>query len=197
MGTWFQCEPGTNPGFLYQQNTMRDAIVAGVTLNVFNKHCERVKMANLAQMVNVLQAVILTEGDKMILTPTYHVFDLYQKHMDADLVDSYIESKTIGVEDLYKVPNVTESVSVDKDGNLQLTISNTSITESYEIETLLATGKVKSITGRILTSSVKAYNTFEQPENVVPVEFHDYQITSEGIKFNIPACSVLHLEVNL
>jgi alpha-N-arabinofuranosidase len=196
-GTWFECEPGTNPGFLYQQNTMRDAIVAGVTLNIFNKHCDRVKMANLAQMVNVLQAVILTEGEKMLLTPTYHVFDLYQQHMDGELVDSYIDNKNIGVEDQYQVPNVTESVSIDKDGTLHLTLSNTSLIESHDIETLLTASKAKSVKGRILTNNAEAYNTFEEPTKVAPVEYKDCQITSDGIKFSIPACSVIHLEVKL
>ena len=85
-GTWHNVEPDTNPGFLYQQNTMRDALVASLTLDIFNKHSSRVVMANLAQTVNVLQAVILTEGDQMVLTPTYHVFDLYKAHQDAALV---------------------------------------------------------------------------------------------------------------
>ena len=79
-GTWFDVEEGTNPGFLYQQNTMRDAMVAGLTLNIFNKHCDRVHMANIAQLINVLQALILTEGPQMILTPTYFVFKLFKAH---------------------------------------------------------------------------------------------------------------------
>ncbi len=85
-GTWFDVEPGTNPGFLYQQNSLRDALVAGVTLNIFNNHSDRVHMANIAQMVNVLQSMILTDGDKMVLTPTYHVFDMYKVHQDATLL---------------------------------------------------------------------------------------------------------------
>jgi len=89
-GTWFDVEPGTNPGFLYQQNTMRDALVAALTLNVFMSHCDRIVMANIAQTVNVLQAVILTEGDKMALTPTYHVFDLYKAHQDAAAADCFV-----------------------------------------------------------------------------------------------------------
>lgn len=97
-GNWFDVEPGTNPGFLYQQNTMRDAIVAGINLNIFNKHCDRVKMANIAQMVNVLQSVILTEGEKMVLTPTYHVFHMYKYHQDAELLESSIVTEEIGVE---------------------------------------------------------------------------------------------------
>ena len=87
-GSWLAVEPGTNPGFLYQQNTIRDAMIASLTLNIFHKHAERVQMANIAQMVNVLQAMILTEGAEMIKTPTYHVFDLYKNHQDATLVDA-------------------------------------------------------------------------------------------------------------
>ena len=131
-GTWFTVEPGTNPGFLYQQNTMRDALVAGITLNIFNKHSDRVKMANIAQMVNVLQAVLLTEGEKMIKTPTYHVFNMYKYHQGADLVESHIETETIGGKE-WKVPNLTESASVDADGVLHLTLTNLSVSEDYKI----------------------------------------------------------------
>ena len=94
-GIWHDAEPGTNPAFLYQQNTMRDALAAAVTLNIFNKHCDRVKMTNIAQMINVLQAIILTDKEKMLLTPTYHVFDLFKKHHDAVLIDSFIETSNI------------------------------------------------------------------------------------------------------
>ncbi len=93
-GTWFDVEPGTNPGFLYQQNTMRDAMVAGVTLNCFNKHAARVHMANIAQLINVLQAVALTDGERMLLTPTFHVFEMYAVHQGAELVESHIADET-------------------------------------------------------------------------------------------------------
>mgnify|MGYP000684982437 FL=1 len=106
-GTWYDVEPGTNPGFLYQQNTMRDALVAGINLNLFNKHSDRVKMANIAQMVNVLQSMILTEGEKMVKTPTYHVFDLYQVHQENDLLASSLETEQVGLEDEYMVPNLS------------------------------------------------------------------------------------------
>ncbi len=121
-GTWYEVEPGTNPGFLYQQNTMRDALVAGINLNIFNKHSDRVKMANIAQMINVLQAVILTEGSKMIKTPTYHVFDMYKYHQDADLLDSTLETETVGLEEENMVPNLSESVSIDADGVMHITM---------------------------------------------------------------------------
>ena len=95
-GAWHAVEPGTNPGFLYQQNTLRDALVAGVTLNIFNHHCDRVRMANIAQMVNVLQAMILTDKEKMLLTPTYHVFEMYTVHHDATLLPSDLECSEAG-----------------------------------------------------------------------------------------------------
>ncbi|MDO5518320.1 MAG: alpha-L-arabinofuranosidase C-terminal domain-containing protein, partial [Clostridium sp.] len=189
-GGWYDVEPGTNPGFLYQQNTMRDALIAGINLNVFNKHCDRVKMANIAQMVNVLQAVILTEGDKMVLTPTYHVFNMYKNHQEATLVDSYIETETIGVDDS-KVPNLHESVSVDSEGKVNITINNLSIADDYDVESVLVDKKINSVKAEILTGDMNAHNTFDDPEAVKPVEFTDYKITDQGMNFKIPACSVI------
>jgi len=196
-GTWYDPEPGTNPGFLYQQNTMRDALVAGIHLNLFNKHCNRVKMANIAQLVNVLQALILTEYDKMILTPTYHVFHMYQYHQNAKLLDSHIESSYIGLEDNYMVPSLTESVSMDKEGRIHITITNLSLSDSYEIEGVLAESTVVGAKGEILTGDMRAMNTFGNPDKVRPFEYTKYQIIDKGIRFTIPACSVLHLEVEL
>ena len=194
-GTWYTCEPGTNPGFLYQQNTMRDALVAGITLNIFNKHSDRVKMANLAQIVNVLQAVILTEGEKMIKTPTYHVFDIYKYHQDAELVESSIETKQIGTEEEWQVPNLTESVSVAPDGTIHLTMTNLSIGESYDIETTIVDRNITSVKGEIITEEMHAMNTFDMPDHVTVEAFDGTWITEKGIRFTIPACSVLHLEL--
>jgi len=193
-GTWYDVEPGTNPGFLYQQNTMRDALVAGINLNIFNKHCDRVKMANIAQLVNVLQSVILTEGEKMILTPTYHVFHMYRSHQEGTLLDSYIESHEIGIED-YKVPNLTESVSLDETGTIHLTINNLSLDETYSIEGTVANKKVKAVHGELLTNKMDAKNTFESPEEVKVREFNDFTITDKGVNFTIPPCSVIHLSL--
>ena len=194
-GTWFTVEPGTNPGFLYQQNTMRDALVAGINLNIFNKHSDRVRMANIAQIVNVLQSVILTEGEKMIKTPTYHVFNMYKYHQDAMLVDSHIDTETIGVEEEYQVPNLTESVSVDENGVLHITVTNLSLTEDYEIDTTILEKNISEVKGEILTEEMHAMNTFEEPETVCTKEFTDVKITDKGLAFTIPACSVLHLSV--
>ena len=196
-GTWYTCEPGTNPGFLYQQNTMRDALAAGINLNIFNKHCDRVKMANIAQMVNVLQAVILTEGAKMLLTPTYHVFKMYNCHQDAELLDSYVETVDIGLEDEYMVPNLNESVSLGTDGKIHITMNNLSVDRDYEIEGQLTETEVLEVKGTVLMNEMHAHNTFEQPEVVKPKEFDGCRVVGNRLVFTIPACSVLHLEVTV
>ena len=190
-GGWYDVEPGTNPGFLYQQNTMRDALIAGINLNIFNKHSDRVKMANLAQIVNVLQSVILTEGEKMVLTPTYHVFNMYKNHQESTLVESYIETEMIGLEEENLVPNLHESVSVDQQGRINITLNNLSVSESYEIEGLIVDRCVKSVKATILINEMRAYNTFDNPEVVKPEEFDKFIITSKGLNFTIPPCSVL------
>ncbi|MCD7764529.1 MAG: alpha-N-arabinofuranosidase [Lachnospiraceae bacterium] len=210
-GTWYDVEPGTNPGFLYQQNTMRDALVAALTLNIFNKHSDRVRMANIAQMVNVLQAVILTDGAQMIKTPTWHVFRMYRDHQDAQLVESSIEAAPIGLETENYVPNLTESVSVDQDGVLHITVANLSLEEAYEIDaeiqgrasgssavnagTAAEKGGCAAVTGEILTGTMAAMNTFEAPEAVKAITFNDVKRTENGLCFTIPACSVIHLAV--
>lgn len=191
-GCWFTVEPGTNPGFLYQQNTMRDALVAGVTLNIFNKHCDRVKMACIAQMVNVLQSVILTEGPKMILTPTYHIFHMYKHHQDADLVESYVDgNKVIGVEEEYQVPEISESVSVSADGTVNVTVSNLSITEAVPVEMCFAELAPSSIEAAIVTGEMHAYNTFDEPENVKEIPFTEFKAEGNKVCFTAPACSVI------
>ena len=196
-GCWFSVEPGTNPGFLYQQNTMRDALVAGVSLNIFNKHCDRVKMACIAQMVNVLQSVILTEGEKMILTPTYHVFHMYRHHQDADLVESCITGNSVldAGEKEYQVPKLQESVSVDKEGVITITLNNLSVAESEEMEVAFAELAPTQVSASIVTQEMHAYNTFEEPENVKEEAFTAYEITSEGVKFTIPPCSVISFRI--
>ncbi len=189
-GTWHDVEPGTNPGFLYQQNTMRDALVAGINLNIFNKHSDTVVMANIAQTVNVLQAVVLTEGEKMLLTPTYHVFEMYKEHQDAQLLDSYIETQMIGT-GKNSVPNLHESVSINSEGKIHITLCNLSINESYKIETEIVGKKADNIKARILTGQMEEHNTFDAPEMVKPKDFANISLTQEGLTLEIPPVSVI------
>ncbi len=195
-GTWFTCEPGTNPGFLYQQNTVRDALVAGVTMNIFNKHCDRVKMACIAQTVNVLQAMILTEGEKMIKTPTYYVFHMYRHHQGANL----ISSELTGVEDIgmgeWYVPQVTESVS-EKDGIITITLNNLSATDCLEMDVQFTGDRdYEVVEANVVThQDMHAYNTFEEPDRVKEETFDDYTLEGGRMKLKMPACSVMEIRV--
>ena len=195
-GTWFEVEPGTNPGFLYQQNTLRDALVAGINLNIFNKHSDRVRMACIAQLVNVLQSVILTEGDKMVKTPTYHVFHMYRHHQGAKLVNSLLTGVgETGVGEC-KVPELTESVS-KKDGIVTITINNLSATDKKEVEVLL-TGKdsYELVEANIVTSSdIHTYNTFDAPEQIKEEKFDGIVLNGNKAMVTLPAACVVEIRV--
>lgn len=191
-GTWYDVEPGTNPGFLYQQNTMRDAIVAALTLNIFNKHSDRIIMANIAQTVNVLQAVILTEADKMVLTPTYHVFKMYKDHQDNTLVGSYITTDNIESKEIKRsCPQLIESASVDENGIIYSTITNVSAAKYSKIKCQIADTKVKSIKAEILFGDIHSRNDFDNTDSVKTVEFTDFKKHTDGFTANIPPCSVV------
>ncbi len=194
-GTWFDVEPGTNPGFLYQQNTMRDAVSAAISLHIFNNHSDRVRMANIAQTVNVLQAVILTEGERMILTPTYHIFEMFKVHQDAILLDSTIEKGT------YEhageiIPQISSTASKDKDGKIHISISNADPKKGAHIKCELEGIKGNKISGRILAAeTMNAHNTFEMPNSVYPVEFKGIKAEDNGFSAELPPMSVVVIEV--
>lgn len=194
-GTWYAVEPGTHPRFLYQQNTIRDAIVAAVHLDIFNRHADRVRMANIAQTINVLQAMILTDKEKMLLTPTYHVFEMYTAHMDATMVPVHVESEQYGHGD-YAMQAISASASVDAQERLHITLSNANPHADLPVQINVRGVKVGAVTGRILQAGVMdAHNTFEQPEAVKPTAFSGAQASGEGITLTLPKMSVVVLEV--
>lgn len=195
-GSWYTCEPGTNPGFLYQQNTLRDALIAGITLNVFNKHCDRVKIAALAQMVNVLQAVILTEGDKMVKTPTYHVMHMYRYHQGASLLESAVTGAGETGAGKWTVPKITESVSKDSEGIITITLNNLSIETAEDMDIKLADNGYKVIEAKVVTNTdIHVHNTFEAPEQITEQEFTGYIEHEDHIFVKLPAGSVTVLRV--
>lgn len=194
-GTWYNVEPGTNPGFLYQQNSLRDALSAGMTLNIFNNHADRVKMANIAQTVNVLQAVILTTEDDMILTPTYHTFDLYKPHMDATLLPTYLESPSYQFEEESQQA-LSVSASRSEDGMVNITLVNIDPENSINIDCSLIGLDAKTGTGKIITSNkINDYNTFDNPEAVKITEFKDFKINKEKLITTLPAKAVVLIQV--
>jgi len=194
-GIWTDVEPGTNPGFLYQQNTLRDALLAGTTLNIFNNHCDRVRGANLAQAVNVLQALVLTDKEKMLLTPTYHVFDLYQVHQDAQYLPLQFSSPdyVMGSE---KIPALNASASKDKSGAVHISLVNLDTKKTINLETALPGVNWKNVSGRILTSnSVSDYNTFEKPTAIKLAEFKGAKKKGGNLAVALPPKSVVVLEL--
>ena len=195
-GTWYDPEEGMNPRFLYQKSTLRDAIVAGANLNIFNNHCDRVKMANIAQMVNVLQSIILTEGDKMVLTPTYHAFDLFKVHQDSTLLDTEFESPKY-VLDGEELPQLSVSSSEDTQGKIHVSLCNIDPNSSMDIEIEMRGANAKSVSGKVLTADkMNAENTFDG-KNEVGIKAYDGAELKDGIvSLKIPSKAIVVLEIS-
>jgi len=195
-GTWFDVEPGTNPGFLFQQNTMRDAFVAGITLNILNKYCDRVKMANIAQLVNVLQAIILTDNDKMVLTPTYHVFDLYKVHKEAIYLPSNLTTEYYEIGNK-KLPALNVSASKSADGSINISIVNINPDKNIPLQCEIRGQNITKVSGRILTSkNINDHNTFDNPNLIKITDFNNAKINKNILSIEVPSKSVVVLKVN-
>jgi alpha-N-arabinofuranosidase len=194
-GTWYDPEPGKNLGALYQQNTLRDAIVAGISLNIFNNHSDRVRMANIAQMVNVLQAMILTDKARIVLTPTYYVFRMYKVHQDATRIP--VELTAPGYEmDGSSLPALSASASRDNAGTLHLSIVNLDPNRSAAITASIAGQQVRTSAGELLTApAMNAMNTFDSPNVVKPVSLSGVNTGNSQLTLSVPAKSVVVLEL--
>lgn len=192
-GTWYNVEPGTNPGHLYQQNTMRDALVAALNFNIFHKYTRRLKMANIAQVVNVLQAMILTNETEMVLTPTYHVFEMYNVHQDAEYLASDIITPKTKCDRAIDVP-VVDITASKKDGELHLSLVNTDLKNSKKVLVTFDDPKSvsKILSARVLSSKdVRDYNDFGSADKVSPKAFSDYKLTKQGLEVVLPPVSVV------
>lgn len=195
-GIWTDVEPGTNRAFLYQQNSLRDALIAGSTLNIFNNHCDRVRMANLAQTINVLQALILTEKEKMLLTPTYHVFDLYKVHQDAKYLPIELDVSDYVIDD-QELPAVNVSASKDSTGVVHMTLVNIDPNKTISVNAALEDISFTTIEGQILTSDkITDINTFEKPDYITIKKFSGVKKDGNNLKIDLPAKSVVMLELN-
>lgn len=203
-GTWWDEEPGTIRGHLYQQNTLRDAFVAALTLNVFHKYAGRVKMTNIAQIANVLQSMILTREDKMVLTPTYHVFNMYKVHQEATHIPLGISCDTMRVRsDFYarkegerKLPLISVTASRNAEGTMHISLANVSLTEENEVLIDLGTSDADRVEGTILTArTIDAHNTFENPDLVKPQEFKGVRLKKGTLRVKLPAKSIVTLAV--
>lgn len=194
-GTWYDVEPGTNPAFLYQQNTLRDAIVAGLNLNIFQKHADRVEGANIAQMVNVLQAMVLTDGPEMTVTPTYWVFDMYKVHQGATSLPIQLITPEYTFGD-QSIPAVSAAASRDAAGKIHISLVNTDPNRAVTVTCQLEGVAAKTVSGRVLTAeAMNAHNTFDAPDTVHPVAFSGATLDGATLKVALPAKSVVVLEL--
>jgi len=194
-GIWTDVEPGTNPGFLFQQNSLRDAFVASLSLNIFNSHCDRVKMANLAQTVNVLQALVFTNEKQMVLTPTYWVFDMYKVHQEATLLPLEIRcgDYEMGGE---KIKSLYATASRDAKGAIHISITNVDPKNPADISCMLRGVKALKVSGKIITGKdITSCNTFEHPENITLQNFEGASLRGEVLTAIIPAKSIVTIEI--
>ena len=195
-GTWWDQEPGTIPGHLFQQNTLRDAMVAALTLNVFHKYTDRIQMANIAQIANVLQSMILTKDDRMVLTPTYHVFHMYKVHQDATYLPLDVQCERRVVRDDRIVPTVSATASRDDEGTVHISLANIDLENTCDVEIALGGVKGKSVSGTILTTgNIDDHNTFEQPDKVKPADFNGARLVKGTLKVTLPAKSIVTLSI--
>ncbi|MDE1149741.1 MAG: alpha-L-arabinofuranosidase C-terminal domain-containing protein [Azospirillaceae bacterium] len=194
-GVWTDVEPGTNPGFLYQQNSLRDALVAAVTLDIFHAHADRVRMANVAQMVNVLQAMILTDGPRMVLTPTYHVFDLYKGFQGATDLPLNLNAPEYKLGDV-TVPMLHGTAARDAQGVVHVALVNLDPHRVIDVRASLPGISASTVAGRILTApAINSVNTFDHPDTVRPAAFTGASLDKGTLGLTLPAKSIVVLDL--
>jgi alpha-N-arabinofuranosidase len=193
-GTWYDALPGSNPGFLQQQNSLRDALVAGVNLNIFNNYADRISMANIAQIVNVLQAMILTDGEKMVKTPSYYVFKMYNVHHDATLIPSLLSSESYEFNG-EKLPAVTSSASI-KNNITSSTLTNINPNKSTNVDINVDAIDFSKISGQIITAqNMNDFNDFGKEEKVNIADFEVNKPKNGKLSVELPAHSVVLIQL--
>ena len=189
-GTWYDPAPGREPGFLYQQDTLRDALVAALNFSIFHRHADRVRMANIAQMVNVLQAMILTQGPTMLLTPTYHVFRMYRPFQDAIALPAEVEARSYALGHL-TVPAVSVSAARAKDGAILVGLVNLDPHRDAAVSVSFSGRVPAKVDASVLTAAaMDAHNTFEQPNSVQPQPLTGTHLSGATLSLTLPARSV-------
>jgi alpha-N-arabinofuranosidase len=192
-GIWTDVQPGTNPGFLYQQNTLRDALLAALNFHIFHRHADRVTMTNIAQTINVLQAMILTDGPRMLRTPTFHVFEMFQVHQDGTFLPVQVETPDYTLQG-QSIPSVSASATRDEQGRVHLSLVNTNPNRPASIRCELRDIDARSVTGRQLTApAVNSHNTFDEPNIVAPGGFDAVSVNDGVLQAELPAKSVVML----
>ena len=194
-GTWYDPEPGSTPGFLYQQNSLRDALVAALNFHIFHRHAARVAMANIAQTINVLQAMILTDKGRMVLTPTYHAFEMYKVFQDATSLPVQLKSPVYQCGKL-RMPAVSATAARDAKGTIHAGLVNCDAHQPASLSLSIKGAGTKSVQGRILTAgAIDAHNTFDAPDAVRPTEFTGATLRNGNLAVKLPPKSVVVLSL--
>jgi alpha-N-arabinofuranosidase len=194
-GTWYDQEPGSHPGFLYQQNSLRDALVTSLNFDIFAKHTDRLRGANIAQMVNVLQAMMLTDGARMVKTPTYWVFDLYKDYQDGIVLPVEVKSRWYSKNE-WVMKAVSASAVRGTDGTVHMGLTNVDPNRPTTVTVKLDGVTGAGVTGRILTATaMDAHNTFNAPEVVKPAAFTGATLSAGTLTVTLPAKSVVMLDI--
>jgi alpha-N-arabinofuranosidase len=192
-GAWYQQDPGTHPGFLRQQNTLRDAMIASTTLDIFARHADRVRMSAIAQMVNVLQAMVLTDGARMVRTPTYWVYDMYKPWQDATVLPITLDTPSY-TKGKFTIPAISGSAVKAKDGRIHIALSNVDPDEANTVTVALDGTHAASVSGTILTApAITSHNTFDDPDAVKPAAFTGARIAGGKLVVAMPAKSIVVL----
>lgn len=191
-GAWYDPTPGSPDGWLQQQNSLRDALLAAANFNIFHRHADRVRLANVAQMVNVLQAMILTDGEKMVLTPTYYAFQMYRPFQGASVLPLSLEAPDYGV-----VKAVDGTAARGTDGKIHVALINLDPNRAHPVALTLQGGGARSVTGQILTASaIDAHNAFDAPPSVLPAPFQGARLVGGRLTVDLPAKSLVVLTLN-
>lgn len=194
-GTWYDKEPGSQDGFLYQQNSLRDALVTSLNFDIFARHTDRLRGANIAQMVNVLQAMLLTDGAKMVKTPTYHVFDLYKDYGDGIVLPVEVQAAEYRKNE-WALKTVSASAVRGRDGALHVGLTNVDPARPATVRVKLVGLTARRVSGRIVTAAVMdAHNRFDAPEAVTPRAFTGARLSGDMLSVSLPAKSVIMLDV--
>ncbi|MCL5069342.1 MAG: hypothetical protein M1308_00335 [Actinobacteria bacterium] len=197
-GIWYDTEFKRNidPKYIFnQQNTLCDAVVTASTFNIFNNHCDRVKMTNIAQLVNILQSLFITEEEKIVLTPTYYVFKMYKEHQNNTLLPIKVTCKEYKFQDM-KIPQINASASKSSSGEINITVCNTNPKSSAIVDCRVNEHKINCASGKIISASdMDAHNTFEKPDVIKIADFNSFQYGETNLTIKLPPMSIVSLNI--
>jgi alpha-L-arabinofuranosidase len=200
-GSWHPDGTEINKRHLYEQmGTLRDALVAALSLDTFNRHAEKVDMANIAQLINNLHSLFLADGDRFVATPSFHVYAMYRPHQGGKGVRIAVEDPDVmfkagGREQ--KIFRVAGSASLASPNEATLTLVHTHATLPADVLIRLRGSAANEVRQTVLShTELNAHNTFEHPDNLVP-KTTDLAARGPELKCVLPPASVNRFDIRL